>query len=240
MKKIVFLAMFLAFPLYSQNLEILKRIAEENGKIKTIEANIVQHIKKTGSSSETFRGRFLTGNKGKFRIDYIFPEKQVVLYGGKSLFWYYPDEKLLYVSKKMNNFSSPKVNPLKEINLIDSIKVNYLGYSFYSIFKIVRKFQITKNNKIITLWVDVSRPYVYKKSITLENGIEIAQEKYENYELLNGIYFPHVVDVRVRSKSGYTRSRTEYSNVKINRVLGSSTFKYSFPKDVERRFLDLK
>jgi len=240
MKKIIIFILFVTSELFGTDFDILKQVANENSKIKTIEADILQHIKKTGSSSENFKGRYRANSKGFFRIDYVYPEKQQVLYLGSKLFWFFPDNNLLYVSKKFDGFVNPKVNPLKEISDIDDVEVKYLGYTLYSIFKFVRKYEIKKDNLIITLFVDIEKPYVYKKVVSLGGNYEIVEEKYENYKSINGVYFPQIVDVRVRNENGYTRSRTEYLNVRINLKFNNYLFKQNFPNGVERRFLNLK
>lgn len=228
----------------SQNgISLFRNLVSESSRIKTIDAEIVQYIKEPGQPSELFNGRYRADNKGRFRIDYHYPFRQIVININDLLYWYYPDKKLLYHFGDKSGFTqNAKLNPLTEFlkDFEKNFSVVYLGIHFYGIFTRAHHFLIN-NRKMdynVNLWVEVKRKVVTAKVIRNKRGIELLKEIYTGYHSVDGIYFPSRIDVFARSKNGITRNSTRYNSIKLNRKLSGRIFKITFPPDVRNRYLN--
>jgi outer membrane lipoprotein-sorting protein len=219
--------------------EIFKDIVQKNSCIVSIDADIVQYIREGDNREETFKGRF-RAEDNNFRIDYFFPERQMVLnYSGK-LIWYYPESKILYnISTSGNTKSALIINPLSKFssNLKNRFEVKNISFSFYSILKFSEKYEIfDKINKYkIFLWIDRDKKYILKKIITDIKNKELVKEIYDDHEKIDGIYFPKVVEVYVRRNKGVTSNITRYNNIKLNRKISKSVFDFKFPENVKKQ-----
>lgn len=221
-------------------LSLFRELIKESARIHTIDAEIEQHIKGPDESIELFQGRYRADNLGRFRIDYHTPYHQIVVHNGKTLHWYYPDDKLLYTfGEEGGPVGNPGMNPLHEFSkkLNTLIEVNYLGRNLYGFFILAHHFSILVKDRdvLIDLWIDAERRVVLSKVVLNRAGQEMLKEVYGGYKRIGGIFFPLRVDVYARTNKGITRNTTYYKNVTLNRGLKGDIFVIRFPKDVKTR-----
>lgn len=221
-------------------LSLFRELIKESARIHTIDAEIEQHIKGPDESIELFKGRYRADSLGRFRIDYHAPYRQIVVHNGKTMHWYYPDDKLLYTfGEEGRPVGNPGINPLHEFSkkLATSIEVNYLGKNLYGFFIVAHHFSILvkDRNVLIDLWIDVKRRVVLSKVVLNRAGQEMLKEVYGGHKRIKGIFFPLRVDVYARTNKGITRNTTYYKNVRLNRRLKGDIFFVRFPKDVKTR-----
>jgi outer membrane lipoprotein-sorting protein len=219
---------------------LFRQLVRESTRISSIDAEIEQHIKGANGSTELFKGRYRADNMGRFRIDYRTPYRQVVVNNGRILYWYYPDDKLLYtIGEDSGPMGNPAINPLREFSkeLDKSIEVNYLGRNLYGFFILAHHFSLLVKGRdiIVDLWIDAKRRVILSKIVLNRAGQEILKEIYGDYKRFDGIYFPLRVDVYARTDRGITRNTTYYKNVRLNRKLKGGVFSIRFPKDVKTR-----
>ena len=123
---------------YAEDLSLFRQIVEENSRIKSIEADIIQYVITPEHSKEIFKGKYRADKKGRFRIDYTTPSNQIVLNDGRCIYWYYPDERLLYkIVDKEKILHRSSINPLKEFSkdFDKNFKIHYLGKHLYGFFR---------------------------------------------------------------------------------------------------------
>jgi len=226
----------------SQNIALFKKIVEQSYRVKNIDAEIEQHILTGSSPKELFCGRYRADNRGNFRIDYSKPSRQMVLFNSTGLFWYYPDDNLVYEINSGTGSIKPAVNPLKEFSgdIEKMFRVQYLGRTIYGFFNIAHQFVIVNRKKGLNhfIWIDASRDVVLKKILKDRNGRELVREKYGNHRKVKGIWIPGRVDVYARSEEGLTVNVTIYKHLILNSKMNGAIFNCSFPPDAERRTIE--
>lgn len=216
---------------------IFREMLKKSGRVKTIDAGIEQHIRRGGNAVELFRGRYRADSTGRFRIDFHYPDRQIVVNSGNVLSWYYPGEKLLY------RFGDPdaapggsRINPLAEFarDFDRDYDTLYLGRHLYGFLRFAHMFvvQNRKNNSKFYIWVDEKDRVVMKKSMRDRNGVEVVNEYYDTYTRIGEHLFPTRIDVIARTAEGLTRNTTFYSNVRLNVSLPASLFRLDLPRDV--------
>ena len=212
----------------SNETTLFKELVRVNSMIKSIDADIEQYIKRPGHPVELFKGHYRAESTGSFRIDYHTPSRQRVIFRHKTLYWYYPEDKLLYqFGGGRKHPGSTKFNPLSEFsnNLERNFTVHYLGKHIYGLFSIVHQY-IDKKRKVV-------RSKIYRNKL----GKEIIKEIYEGFHKIGDIYFPTRIDVFAKAPNGVTRNTTYYKNIKLNRKFLKKVFMISVPGDVKRRYL---
>ncbi|MCP4135744.1 MAG: hypothetical protein GY754_32550 [bacterium] len=222
--------------------DIFQRIVKESSKVKTIDADITQEIQESGSPIQVFKGRYRVDSKGRFRIDYNEPGKQIVLQNEKGLYWYYPDDNMVYQAKKEGAERKVQINPLSEFKkgLEERFEVRSIGKQVYGFFVIAERFVVIDKVKgdTILIWVEKEKNIVLKKILRDKNNREIMKEVYSGYKIINDINLPTVIDVSARTDRGITRSTTYYRNIRLNKKLAKKIFYMDFPSNVERRTFD--
>ncbi|MBN2038656.1 MAG: DUF4292 domain-containing protein [Spirochaetes bacterium] len=223
---------------------LFSEIIEANTKINTVEADITQYISTPEHAKEIFKGRYFADNKGRFRIEYTSPSKQIVVNNGADLFWFYPDDNTVYTVKQTADTENRSgINPLKEFNKTKSgenYSINYLGKHLYGFFTLAYHYRIkdSKNNLLFNIWVNVKTKVLLAKIITNNDGIEITKELYSDYEKIKNVYFPKRIDVYARTDTGINKNTTKYSGIKLNFTIPESTFKLHLPENVVKKYLN--
>ncbi|MDY6933677.1 MAG: outer-membrane lipoprotein carrier protein LolA [Spirochaetota bacterium] len=236
------LLLFLVTPAFGDDIPLFKKIVEENSKINTIDAEIVQYIYTPEHYREIFKGRYRADSNYRFRIDYTFPQKQIIMNNGGRLIWYYPTEKILYRVSKGDSIShQSNINPLREYekNFDKQYEVNYRGRNLYGFFKMAHQFVIRdkKRGLITDIKVDTKKMVILTKIVKGRDGIEIMKEQYHGYKKIGNIYFPSRIEVYARTANGITSNITEYNNVQLNYAITDQVFHIDFPKDIRIKYL---
>ena len=227
---------------YADNFSLFREIVKVNSRVNSLDADIIQYIITPDHSKETFKGKYRADKNGRFRIDYTTPSRQIVLNDGKSIYWYYPDVKILYkIGSKDRLHNSSKINPLNEFtrDFKRNFQLNYLGKHLYGFFKIAHQFVLEdkKRGLVTDIWVDTRKKVILAKIVKDREGREIIKELYGGYKRIGKIYFPSRIDVYARSIKGVSRNTTEYNNVHLNYRIPERLFKIKFPKDIKIRYL---
>jgi outer membrane lipoprotein-sorting protein len=225
------------------DLSLFNEIIKANTGIKSIDAEIVQYINTPEHSKEVFRGRYIADNNGRFRIDYTAPSRQIVLNNGYALYWFFPDDNILYIiGNDKKNQKELKVNPLQEFQNKEfdkQFKVTYEGKHFYGFFNTSHEFDIKdiKNELNFKIQVDAKNKTLLSKIVTNSAEQEIIKEIYGSYEKIKDIFFPARVDIYARTDKGVTKNTTEYSNIRLNYSVSDSLFQIKFPENVKKKYL---
>jgi outer membrane lipoprotein-sorting protein len=225
------------------DLSLFNEIIEANTGIKSIDAEITQYINTPEHSGEVYKGRYVADDKGRFRIDYTIPSRQFVLNNGRSLFWYFPEDNILFIiGNDKANQKEPKVNPLREFKnkeFGNQFKVNYKGKHFYGFFNSAHKYIVKdiKNELNFEIRVDAKNKLLLSKIVTNSAGQEIIKEIYESYEKIKDTFFPARIDIFARTENGITRNTTEYSNIRLNYSVSENLFQIKFPDNVKKKYL---
>ncbi len=245
MKRFILICLVLGTSVFAEtgtDAGIFRRILNNNRGIKTVDATIEQLTIRGEGVPVRSRGRFRSGSGGRFRIDYTRPEKQLVIYNGRDLRWYFPGDRLLYIYPGSGAGKVPSFNPLemyrKDINRRFSIK--YMGISFYRLFKVVDLYRLReKNRKLdIFLWIDSGKGILLKRVFKDREGVEYMKEEFQDYGKVSGFFFPGSVEVMARTTGGITTSITRYSNVVVNTLLREDLFKMVVPAGVTRKIIN--
>lgn len=219
-------------PAGDENLDRLTMVIGNINGIRTIDAEIVQHIQTEGRPREVYRGRYRADSTGRVRIDYTVPSRQIVFNDGKGFYWYYPDDRLLYrIERPASETPSSSFNPMKEVantssKVDENLVIRYRGRRLYGFFGTALYYSVTDARKGIRvdLAVDPVRPVVLEKTVRGRGGMELMHEHYERYVAVDGLYFPGRVTVTVRSSKGITSNTTEYSRIELNGRVPVSVF----------------
>jgi outer membrane lipoprotein-sorting protein len=218
-------------------------VAREHAKIRSIDAEITQYIRESGGPQELFRGRYRADERGRFRIDYTVPSRQVVRSDGKIFEWYYPDDRLLYYSEAASgDRKGPGFNPLDGIDgeLETRFELSEGAWRLYGFFKRARVYHLKDRHSgvDIEVRVDPAMKAVISKTVRDRRGYEILRESYEGYRAIDGIWFPSRVSVTARTARGITSNVTDYGRVKLNGAIPDAVFRAEHPRGVTRRRLD--
>jgi outer membrane lipoprotein-sorting protein len=228
------------------NQNLFNEIMKVNSGIRSIDAEIVQYINTPENLREVYKGKYIADDSGRFRIDYTTPSKQIVLNDGFKLYWYYPEDNLLYLlgnDKAAGGNSKPKINPLQEFQaekFKDQFTLDYSGEHLYGFFKWSHEFIVKdiKNGLQIYIEVDSKSKVLLSKIIKNSEGAEIIKEIYTDYEKIKEIYVACQIDVYARTKTGITRNTTKYSNIRLNFFIPDSMFKMKFPDNVIKKYIN--
>ncbi|MFH0976131.1 MAG: DUF4292 domain-containing protein [Spirochaetota bacterium] len=217
-------------------------IIEANTGIRSIDAEIVQHVNTPEHGREVFKGRYIADDRGRFRIDYTAPSKQIVLNNGASLYWYFHDDNVLYIIGNNAVPNKPKINPLQEFKQNESgnqFKINYMGKHFYGFFNSAHQYIVddVKNKLSFNIMIDAKNKALLSKIITDSAGVEIMKEIYEDYKKIKNINFPSRIDIYARTDKGITRNITIYSGIRLNYSVDEKLFKAAFPADAKKKYL---
>jgi len=226
----------------SNETALFKELIRINSMIQSIDADIEQYIKRPGHPVELFKGHYRAESTGSFRIDYHTPSRQIVIYRDNTLFWYYPEDKLLYqLGGGRKHHGSTKFNPLSEFSrdLERNFTIHYLGKHIYGLFLTVHQYIIRskKSEHAVVLMIDKKRKVVRSKIYKSKLGKEIIKEIYEDFNKIGDIHFPTRIDVFAKAPNGVTRNTTYYKNIKLNRKFSKRVFIISVPRDVKRRYI---
>jgi len=235
-----------AFPGEKENdTAMLEKAIKRYKALKTIDAQITQHIIQSGQEAVFYEGRYRARGNNMLRVDYTRPEAQVVLVKNGSLKWYYPDIRQLYYldapgapGKKGN---VPSINPLQELldKRAERFTILYDGIHLYGLMRKARCY-IMKDNKqgtTLELWLHHDTLVPIRKIIRDRSGRELVRETYEKYEKMDNILFPRRVEVVARTREGIVRNITVYSRVQLNKTLEKGIFTLDLPEDVVRKKL---
>jgi hypothetical protein len=243
---IFFAAIFTVFTIDSpcaegDGISLFRDLIRINSHVESIDAGIEQYIEEPGIEAEHFIGRFRAESAGRFRIDYNIPSRQIVLFGGATLYWYYPDDKILYKFGSGDQYANkPRINPLYDFvaSFERDYRLIYLGKHLYGFFIPAHRFLLEnmKNDLKVDIWIEIKRKVVLAKIIR-SGSIEILKEIYSGYKNTGGIDFPSRIDVYARSEKGIIRNTTIYSNIRLNGKFDSGIYYMSFPADTEMRFI---
>lgn len=221
---------------------VFQRVVRHYSRIRTIDSEIVQNVSSSGETAEVFKGRYRADSRGRFRIDYYYPGKQIVLNNDRGLFWYYVAENILYEIGKNGIGNAPKFNPLDEYDkrIEGRFRLKYLGSRLYDLHGRSKLYRLTDLEKglYINLWIDHKRNVLLKKVVSDKNNRELVREVYSDYVKTGDIYFPARLDVMVRTIRGVTRNTTRYRNVILNKRFNASIFSMNFPASAEKRKLN--
>jgi outer membrane lipoprotein-sorting protein len=222
---------------------LFNEIIEANTGIKSIDAEIIQYINTPEHSREVYKGKYIADDKGRFRIDYTVPSKQIVLNNGRFIYWFFPYENILYIiGNDKAGQKELKVNPLQEFKSMEfekQFKVIYKGKHFYGFFNTAYEYLVmdVKNELNFQIRVDSKNKVLLSKIVTNSAGQEIIRELYESYEKINGAFFPARIDIHARTEKGITRNTTEYSNIRLNYSVSENIFQIKFPDNAKKKYL---
>lgn len=221
---------------------LFRAVAREHARISSIDADITQYISEPGRPREIFKGRYRADARGRFRIDYTVPSRQVVRSDGRVFEWYYPDERLLYYSESpKNEGKGPEFNPLEGIEEALESRFTLSGgaWRLYGFFRPLRVYHLhdAKTGLDIEVRVDPSIRAVIEKTVRDRRGYELIRESYRGHRKLGEIFFPSRVSVTTRTARGITSNVTDYARVILNGPMPDAVFRADYPRTVTRRRL---
>ncbi len=221
---------------------LFREVARAHAKIRAIDAEITQYIAEPGRPREIFRGRYRADDRGRFRIDYTVPSRQIVRSDGKVFEWYYPDDRLLYYAESADGGrKGPGFNPLGGIEgeLESRFELSGGGWRLYGFFRRARVYHLKDRHSgvDIEVRVDPAMKAVISKTVRDRRGYEILKESYEAYRAIGGIYFPSRVSVTARTARGITSNVTDYGRVSLNGTIPDAVFRADYPRGVTRKRL---
>ncbi len=220
---------------FSQTTEanILQKFIKENDKITSIDCSLEQIIYEN-NAIEKYKGRYRSDKKGRFRIDYSEPSTQTVISNEKNLLWYMPDSEILYVIQNgpADAGNHKRLYPKLSGGIDKSLKHRYLGMWPCGFFTLAHHFLFidVKNGLKLDMAIAVKDLRLLEKRIRDRDGKEIIKEMYGDYHTIGQVLFPGRVDVYAKTKNGYVRSISFYSNIQLNIPLGDEVFKMRVPK----------
>jgi outer membrane lipoprotein-sorting protein len=222
--------------------ELFKRILKNSSGIKTVDATIEQVTIRGEETPLRSRGRFRAGSGGRFRIDYTYPEEQLVIYNGRELRWYFIKEKLLYIYPGRGPGKVLSYSPLAKYGKENSRRysVKYMGSRFYWLLRMADLYRLRDNKKNLDIFllIDPSRGVLIRRILKDRKGVEYTKEVFRNYKRVSGCEFPGSVEVMARTDAGITRSITKYSGVVVNKDLDGSLFKMVVPAGTIRKTIN--
>lgn len=237
---IPFIFIISTLSLYSNNkIQWFTKKINQIQSLKTIKADIEQKIVSNDKGSEIFKGRYRADSYGNIRIDYFFPKKMIVFCNSKGIYWFYPQNKIVYYSSSVSK-KSMIPNKLNIILPGDRYKIIYFGKDKIDLFTSVKVFKIRDiiNKSSLFYYLDFQTGIVLQKRVVDSENRELIKEIYGKYKKIKSIDIPHQVDVRVRTENGIVKNITEYKNIIVNGNINKRIFQINFPSDVEWRKFD--
>ena len=239
---VIFILLLQCAAYAADDLDRLRNIAQSYHNTNSIRASITQYVYDPAGGSEVLQGEYCAGNTGSFRIDYMKPERQIVVNNGEGLFWYYPERDLLFLSRDKKS-GKAGLNALM-IKLASkegaSPRIIYEGTKFYSFFKTAHIYLIEfpGRGSSIMLWVEKDGRFVIRKYVLDGSGREVSRELYGGHVRYDGIYLPSRIELSLRTIKGKVQTVTEYSNVFVNVKLKKNSFDFKVLKSMTVRSLD--
>ncbi len=206
--------------------------------IKSIKGTITQYIY-TGSGIEKFSGDYSAIADGWFRIDYTYPERQVVINNSSGLYWYYPERELLFLKYRdeydSGIISSLPGNPL--MKSFEKIDVVYEGLRFYGIFRYahVYSFKSGEDGNSVHIWFEPHRRFMVRRYITDKSGRELMKEIYHEHVEVEEACIPSVIELFIRSNNGPIHTITKYNSVVVNKYPDKKLFDFAIKKNMTIR-----
>lgn len=211
---------------------------KDYSSVKSIRGNLVQYVK-NGTSYEKISGYYSAINEGWFRIDYTLPEKQIVIFNSKGLYWFYPERNLLFIKyKKSSEQTSLPGTAL--IQNFDSVNVYYQGVRFYGLFKFahVYCFKNLSGDRTVIIWFNPEKRYVIRKYIIDNSGREIVKEIYHEHCNTGSVNIPSKIELFLRTESGIIHTQTEYSDLQVNFSTDKRNYDFKIEKNMTVRYLN--
>ncbi len=233
---------FLQVPAFSSKEEqVMEKIIKNYSSFNSIKASIEQHVFYPDRSYHKLAGDYSATGSGFMRIDYYSPSSQTVINNKEGLFWYYPENETVFVSRNsnMNNESLPVFLKRADKEAGDFFNLVYKGKKFHGFFKRAHVFDIElKNKSTFRIWVDSEKGYILKRYLIDSKGMETVKELYSSYIKVNGILIPTEVEVHARTSNGIVRTLTQYSNVRVNDTVNLSDFVFKVKSFMKVRAFD--
>ncbi len=234
----IFLFLYIVlFPLlsYSQTPgeSIIEQFIKENDKLTSIDCSLEQIIYEN-NTIEKYKGRYRSDKKGRFRIDYNEPFAQTVISTGKNILWYIPASEILYVIQNgpADAGNLKKLYPKLSGGIEKSLSHRYLGMWPCGFFTLAHRFLFidVKNGLKLDMAIAVKDLRLLEKRIRDRDGKEIMKEIYSDYHTIGQVLLPGRVDVYAKTKNGYVRSISFYSDIRLNIPIADEVFKMRIPK----------
>lgn len=224
----------ISFPAENQFNNYIK----DYSSVKSIRGNLVQYII-NDASFEKISGYYSAINEGWFRIDYILPEKQIVIFNGKGLYWFYPERNLLYIKYKKPD-EQTSLPGTAFIQNFENVNVFYQGVRFYGLLKYahVYSFKNVAGDRTVVVWFNPEKRYVVRKYIIDNSGREIVKEIYHEHCNTGSVYIPSKIELFIRSESGIIHTQTEYSDLQVNFSTDKRNYDFKIEKKMTVRYLD--
>lgn len=224
--------------------EDFKKIIGDYLSVSTIKASISQYIYLQNGTMEFYTGTFIASSEGYIRIDYIRPEKQTIIINNTSLYWYYCDRNLVFVSQKNSQGTGSMPVFINSIpaEKFKNLEIMSLGIKIYSLLKQAEVYAIhsrTSPVKLI-LWIDRESGVVIRKYILDGSNREVIKENYTEHIKVKGIKIPSRIEFRARTAGGIIHTVTQYSNIVINTPVDKDLFRFKITPDMKVRLLSDK
>lgn len=183
--------------------EVIDYIQDFYQKIQTLEAEFIQEAYISQGHKEVSSGRLWIKKPGKFRWEYYKPQKLFIISSGKSIYFYYPEEKQALVYPSGTTFGSKLA--LGFMTGRGNVKTDLK----------VESFQTLDND-------------FWKLNFLPANN----DQKVRRISLVVNPKSGEVKEVILNMASGETL-RIIFNNLQYNKALKDSLFQFSPPKDVK-------
>ena len=245
MRKLLFLLIAFVTPLFAlDSRALIEKINSNFSSIKTIKASVEQKVIMNGKEY-LYSGYYVAKWPGKVRVTYSYPDRYILWIDDKGVFnWYVPRLKVLYyfegyTSTTGNNPSGvmPVIpdsrSTFKDISLYNISPLSTAGFLFFKRYYFFRLTPRPGYEDLPEMEVYVYKKYpVPYKIVGKRHGKQVFVQEMKNVKLINGIYFPEFIKVKMEKQKLITETR--YKNVILNQNVSEKEVLYEPPPGVKR------
>ena len=216
-------------------LPLVENLNASYDRIKTLQGEVVRCFA-SGDQSQTTIGKFYLKKPDKLCIKYAKPEQTIAL-NDTSLWIYLPAE------KKAVKINYTKLSPLEKrlIGVESFLGLNPLkgleeGFEFWAQDESTVLVQPKGGGKFISkiiLEIDPQRSIILGTKIFDTNGLLATSTQYEDWQEINGAWFPMRVISNIYSGEKEIREEDKFRNIIINNEVDESRFNFTPPEGVE-------
>ena len=232
----VFIVMFFLtfFNLYSFDMDkVIDSTIDNYSKIRTIKAEITDDFYSKTKSGK-FSGKYYSIGDSTV-IYFTKPYRQSILITKDSVYWYFPDDKKVYMGAKINKSdvkSFGRENNLSFLNKTDyNFEKKLVGNIFTKKIKLTITPKIKRKSKFsgIIAYINPKVNVITDVEFYDLAGYEIMEQHFRKFTKVKDINLARSVSTIIFTPMGNIETNIKYKNIKINDKIYKDIFNLNIP-----------
>ncbi|NIA22633.1 MAG: outer membrane lipoprotein-sorting protein [Proteobacteria bacterium] len=237
---VLLLFFFLSLNLYSFDIDKgVKQTVKNYTSIKTIQSDISEHFY-SKTKSGNYSGIYYSIGDSTV-IYFAKPFNQSILIAKDSVYWYFPDDKKVYVGSKLSKSEIKSFQRENNLTFLSKLEYNYDKKLVGNIFSKKIKITITPKTKRKARFSGII-VYLHPKLNVITDveyydlgGNETMEQHFRHFKNINGTNLASSVSTIVFTPMGNIETDINYKNTVINEKIDRNKFDLKIPaKGIKR------